>query len=152
MCCYSSALSIPERLHVVFIVRHRCHVSLCTRQCQRLFRQFGFSLRKTETFDCQRERRRSGPGQKDCAGWQKAKALTSGQWMKFTSNSTDRDAGCGFRLKPRILCSCSIRQERALDTSALYVCAMGSWSKGGETNRVNAETCFTRDGRSANHG
>jgi hypothetical protein len=51
---------------------------------------------QTEACDRQGQRRETSPGKQSSAGRQEANTSTIRRWMKFTSSSTVRDAGCGF--------------------------------------------------------
>jgi hypothetical protein len=78
------------------------------RQCQRLFRQMGFRLRKPRPQVAQSDPVRVTPVKKNCVVWRAAPTLNYGVWTNAISSSTVRAAVCGCHRKSRIP-SCSMR-------------------------------------------
>jgi len=62
--------------------------------------------------------------------------------MRSTFSSTVRDAGCGFRRRPKTRCFCITPHGRASATSAPSGSRDGKLVYRRETARFNAETCF----------
>jgi len=69
---------------------------------------------------------RTSGGKKNSGCWQRIPPSTCGRWMKFTSNSTEADAACGFRPKSKTRYVSTLRCAKRSAISERSVCAMAS--------------------------
>jgi len=74
-------------------------VKLKVRQCQRLFRQLGFRLRKPQPQVARSRSQAPKARIKNCGAWLETPASICGPWMRCTSSSTACAAACGCRPK-----------------------------------------------------
>ena len=82
----------------------RYQVVLGVRQCQRIFRQMGFRLRKPRPQVAQSDPVLVAAFKKNCAVWQGERTLICGVWTSATSNSTAHVAECGFPQRSKTRC------------------------------------------------
>ena len=85
-------------------LRRHYGLDLGVRQCQRVFRQMGFRLRKPRPQVAQSDPLKVAAVKKNCAAWQAAPGLNYGAWTNATSNNTARAAACGWPPGSRTQC------------------------------------------------
>lgn len=85
-------------------LRQRYGIELGVRQCQRLFRQMGFRLRKPRPQVAQSDPVRVATVKKNCGAWQSATTLSYGAWTNAISSSMDRAVACGWPRRFAIRC------------------------------------------------
>ncbi len=90
-------------------LRRRYGVDLGVRQCQRLFRQLGFRLRKPRPQVAQSDPLKVAAVKKTPSPGSPSPTSNCGVWMNVTSSNTVRAVACGYRRKSRTR-SCSMRR------------------------------------------
>ena len=82
-------------------LRRRYGVNLGVRQCQRLFRDLGFRLRKPRPQVAQSDPLKVAAVKKNSGVWPVAPMSNCGAWMNVISSNTVLAPACGYRPKSR---------------------------------------------------